>query len=163
KTATAGSDYIAASGTLTFAPGEFIKTITVQVKGDTLKETDESFAVNLSTATNATIGDAQGVCVITNDDSLPAITGFSVPSATVVLFTNNVSAEFNVNDTGTQVLTIVPAGAATGKVSVVTPNGTALSAIVFKVSPGITGFDPPSGPAGTRVTITGTSFTTITS
>ena len=60
-TATAGSDYQAASGTLTFAPGETSKTITVPVIGDRLPEPNEYFAVNLSGPTNAGIADGQGV------------------------------------------------------------------------------------------------------
>ena len=60
-TATAGSDYQAASGTLTFAPGETSKTITVLVNGDRLGEPNETFLVNLSGPTNATIADGQGV------------------------------------------------------------------------------------------------------
>src|SRR5262249_18964751 len=47
-TATAPSDYTAASGTLTFAPGETSKTVHVQVRGDTVVESDETFFVNLS-------------------------------------------------------------------------------------------------------------------
>src|SRR3954452_12484938 len=46
-TATAGSDYRAASGTLTFAPGETIKTITILVNGDRIGEPNETFVVNL--------------------------------------------------------------------------------------------------------------------
>src|SRR5207249_3695439 len=69
-TATAGSDYISANGTLTFLPGETSKTITVRVLGDTVYESDETLVVNLSSAVNATIGDAQGVVTILNDDRL---------------------------------------------------------------------------------------------
>src|SRR5690606_37729154 len=47
-TATAGSDYTATSGVLTFAPGETSKTINVAVTGDTLSELTETFNVNLS-------------------------------------------------------------------------------------------------------------------
>ena len=47
-TATAGEDYIAASGTLTFAPGETVKTITFAVKADKKKESDEQFHLLLS-------------------------------------------------------------------------------------------------------------------
>ena len=68
-TATAGSDYTATSGTLTFAPGESTKTITVLVKGDKTKEPDETFYVNLSGAVGATIADGTGVGTILNDDS----------------------------------------------------------------------------------------------
>jgi Calx-beta domain-containing protein len=48
-TATAGSDYVAASGTLTFAPGETSKVVNVTVNGDTTDEQlDENYKVNLS-------------------------------------------------------------------------------------------------------------------
>jgi chitinase len=68
-TATAADhDYVRASGTLTFAPGETTKTITVLVNGDTKVEPNETFSVNLSGARNATIADAQGVGTILNDD-----------------------------------------------------------------------------------------------
>lgn len=68
-TATAGTDYTATSGTLTFIPGDTSETITVTVAGDTVSEPDETFFVNLGNATNATIGDAQATGTITNDDA----------------------------------------------------------------------------------------------
>jgi hypothetical protein len=68
NTATAGSDYTATSGVLTFAPGTTALGVTVSVIGDTTAEPDETFFVNLSAATNATIADAQGLETITNDD-----------------------------------------------------------------------------------------------
>jgi hypothetical protein len=68
-TAQASHDYEAAAGTLTFAPGETSKTITVAVKGDTQVEAHETFFVNLSGAVNAVIGDGQGLGTIFNDDS----------------------------------------------------------------------------------------------
>jgi urease beta subunit len=69
--ATAPGDYAATSGTLTFAPGETVKTVTVQVNGDTTVEPDETFNLNLANATgNATIADAQGVGTIVNDDQV---------------------------------------------------------------------------------------------
>jgi hypothetical protein len=67
-TATAGSDYVATSGTLTFAPGVTTQTITVNVTGDTTVEPNETFFVNLSNPTNATVATAQGTGTITNDD-----------------------------------------------------------------------------------------------
>ena len=66
--ATAGSDYQAASGTLTFAPGETSQTITVLVNGDRTGEANETFVVNLSSPTNATIADGQGVGTILDDE-----------------------------------------------------------------------------------------------
>ncbi len=72
------SDYDSASGTLTFAPGETTKTITVTVYGDTTHEADETFSVNLSNATDATIADGQGIGTITNDDA-----GLSIDDVTL--------------------------------------------------------------------------------
>ncbi|HEX6178015.1 MAG TPA: Calx-beta domain-containing protein, partial [Thermoanaerobaculia bacterium] len=68
-TATAGTDYTATSGTLTFAPGVTTQTITVNVTGDVTFEPDETFFLNLSNPTNATISDAQGLGTITTDDA----------------------------------------------------------------------------------------------
>ena len=68
-TATSGSDFNAAVGTLQFGPGEISKTITVQAKGDTTAEADETFTVALANATNASIADATGTGLIRNDDS----------------------------------------------------------------------------------------------
>ena len=65
---TSDNDYVATSGTLTFAPGETIKTITVQVKGDRKKEANETFFVNLSAAVDAVFADSQGLGTILNDD-----------------------------------------------------------------------------------------------
>src|SRR5207249_68573 len=67
----ADNDYQSASGTLTFAPGQTVQTITVLVNGDSTFESDESFFVNLSAPLNATIGDGQGVGTILNDDCQP--------------------------------------------------------------------------------------------
>ncbi|MCG3200065.1 MAG: hypothetical protein GHCLOJNM_04594 [bacterium] len=67
-TALAGSDYVAASGTLTFTPGTLSQNVTVQVLGDTVDEEDETFFVNLSAPVNATIAKAQGIGTIVDDD-----------------------------------------------------------------------------------------------
>src|SRR5262249_32536199 len=67
--AFAGSDYTAASGTVTFAPGETSQQVTVQVTGDQHFESDETFYVYLYSPTNAIIGDGQPVGTIQNDDA----------------------------------------------------------------------------------------------
>lgn len=72
-TATAGTDYVATSGTLTFNPGQTTQQITVNVTGDTSVEANETFFVNLSAATNATINNGQGTGTILNDDVAPTI------------------------------------------------------------------------------------------
>jgi hypothetical protein len=73
NTTLAGSDYVATSGTVTFAPGQQSQTVSVNVKGDTTFEPTESFFVLLSNASNATISDNQGIGTIVNDDSQPSI------------------------------------------------------------------------------------------
>jgi ribosomal protein L35AE/L33A len=85
-TATASGDYAASTGTLTFAPGETAKTVTVQVNGDTTVEPDETFTLNLSNAAgNATIADAQGVGTIVNDDQVVIVprSGISIGDVTM--------------------------------------------------------------------------------
>jgi hypothetical protein len=62
-TATAGLDYVATNGTLSFAQGEMTKTITVPILYDTLPEADEQFKVTLS---NPTGGAVLGPCATTN-------------------------------------------------------------------------------------------------
>lgn len=66
--ATAGSDYTATSGSLTFNPGETTKTINVEVIGDNTDELNETFLVNLTSPTNATLGLAQSTGTIVDDD-----------------------------------------------------------------------------------------------
>jgi hypothetical protein len=77
----ADNDYQAASGTLTFNPGDLTKTITVSVNGDQKFEPDETVFVNLTTAVNAAISDNQGVGTILNDDTLQLILDESGPDA----------------------------------------------------------------------------------
>ena len=83
RSATAGADYRAASGTLTFAPGETEKPVTVAVIGDTLDESDETFYLDLTGATGATIADPRGVgTILEDDDRLPAVQLHAVPAPT---------------------------------------------------------------------------------
>ncbi len=68
--ATAGSDYVASSNQLVTIPaGATTATFTVLVNGDTAREADETFFVNLSSPSGAAITDAQGIGTIRNDDS----------------------------------------------------------------------------------------------
>ena len=77
-TAIAGSDYTAASGTLTFAAAEMTKTVTVSTIDDTAVEGAETLYVNLSGATGgATITDSQGVGTINDNDTAATCNGVS--------------------------------------------------------------------------------------
>ena len=81
-TATAGSDYVATSGTLTFIPEDTEETITVQVNGETVAELDETFNVDLSDPGppgDLTITDALGVGAVQNDDATLSIDDVTLP------------------------------------------------------------------------------------
>src|SRR5437773_689958 len=67
--ATAGADYQATSGVLTFNPGETTRNISVPVNGDLVPEVNETFFLNLSGASNALLVDAQGLGTIADNDS----------------------------------------------------------------------------------------------
>ena len=132
-TATAGSDYVATSGTLTFNPGETTKTITVVINGDTVPEPNETFFVNLSNAVNATMVDAQGLGTVLNDDIvLPtlSINDVSLPEGntgtTNFLFTVSLSAP------SSQIVTV----------SYSTANGTATAGSDYVATSGTLTFNP---------------------
>jgi hypothetical protein len=134
-TAAAGTDYQAISSTmLTFNPGETSKLVSVVVTGDTLNEANETFSVNLSSATNATIADSEGVGTIVNDDPPGALTISDVSQAEGN--TGTTSFKFTVS--------LSPASGQTVAVTYATENGTAtagddyqaISSTTFTFSPG---------------------------
>lgn len=67
------TDYGAASGTLTFAPGETSKVIVIQTVDDAQVEGAETFSVNLSNPMGGAIGDGQGTATIQPSDQPPVI------------------------------------------------------------------------------------------
>ena len=65
---TSDGDYVAKTGTLTFAPGETTKTITIEVKGDSEKEADETFYLDLfGNSCNSLFTKNRGIGTIQND------------------------------------------------------------------------------------------------
>ena len=96
-----------------------------------------------------------------------SLSGIGFTGTSVIAFAgssgNTVSSGFTVNSTGTLITgVVVPAGAQTGPLSVTTPSGTGTSTTSFTVTIPqpvvITSFTPASGPAGTRLTISGTDL-----
>ncbi|MSU57385.1 MAG: DUF11 domain-containing protein [Pedosphaera sp.] len=86
------------------------------------------------------------------------ITGANFLGATAVRFFNNQDAtSFSVLSNGA-VSAMVPAGATTGLIRVITPAGSAFSSGNFVVQPTVTGFTPGFGPVGTSVTVSGANF-----
>jgi hypothetical protein len=70
-TASTGSDFTAALGSLTFDPGQTSKTITVNTIDDSVYEGNEAFAVNLTNPVGGVIVDGQGLGTIVDNDPEP--------------------------------------------------------------------------------------------
>lgn len=70
-TAQAGSDYTAATGTVTFAPRERLRTVSVQVSADNVNEPSETFFLTLSNESSGTMIDGQAVVTILNRPVAP--------------------------------------------------------------------------------------------
>jgi hypothetical protein len=68
-TATAPDDYLSATGTVNFAAGEVSKTIVLNIVGETIYESHETFSLVLSDAVNGTIVNGAAEITILNDDS----------------------------------------------------------------------------------------------
>lgn len=84
RTATAGSDYIARSGTLRFAAGETSKIVNVKVLGDTVPESSEALALVLSSPVGATFERAKATGTITNDDAASSLPTLGIADVSVV-------------------------------------------------------------------------------
>ncbi len=94
------------------------------------------------------------------------VSGSNLSGASQVRF-NEVNATFTVIS-DTTIVTGAPKGASTGKISVTTTSGTAVSSSNFSVgnsavSPRIQSFSPASGKTGTIVTVSGTNLGGVTS
>jgi hypothetical protein len=142
-TATAGSDYDAVSGSVTFAPGELTKLISVAVHGDTINEPDENFFVNLSNATNAAVLDAQAEATIRNDEARLSV--------------NDVTLVEGAAGTTTAVFTLSLSAASSQTISVgySTENGTATSGSDYSAASGVLVFAPGETSKTIAVTVNG--------
>lgn len=79
----AGNDYVAASGSITFRPGQRTATVAVGVRGDRTAEPHETFQVVLTSATGATLGDATATGTILDDDGVVRSVSVTGPPAAV--------------------------------------------------------------------------------
>ncbi len=139
--ASAGTDFTAGSGTLTFPPGDTAATISVATVDDEIAEEDETFFVNLGEPVNATVDDGAAVGAIRDDDGLPRASIADVDVAeddspavfTVTLSrlgTDPVSLDYYTTDgtatagadygttAGARGTLVIPAGLDTGEISV---------------------------------------------
>ena len=82
-TATAGEDYTANSGTLTFAPGETEKTVSVAIIDDTVEDSGETFTLVLSDPLGGSLGDTEATGTIFNTEvSVSEPSGEDLPANT---------------------------------------------------------------------------------
>ena len=72
-TATSGTDFTATNGTLTFAPNETSKTVSVSTADDASDEENETFTLTLSSPTNAALGDDTATGRIRDNDAPPMV------------------------------------------------------------------------------------------
>ena len=145
-TALAGQDYSAASGSLTFAPGELAKSIAIPILGDSVEEPDETFRVVLANASGAPLTRATGLGTLINDDFTPA---FTISGGSIV--------EGNPGDDLSLVFTIALTPAASGPATVdyASSSGTATSGSDFLPVSGSLLFNPGDPPKTVAVTIIG--------
>jgi parallel beta-helix repeat protein len=150
-TATAGPDYTAVSGTLTFPAGTTTRTVAVPVLGDTLVEGDETFWLDLGSASGATVGDGQGRGLIRDDDAAP-VPSLSISDVSVTEgHSGAVSAVFNVT------LSAASTQAVTAAFS--TTSGTALAPSDYTAASGTLSF--PAGTVSRTVTVAVVGDTTV--
>jgi len=134
-TATAGSDYTATSGVLSFAVGQISKTIDVLITGDTQVETDETLLVKLVSATGATIATPQATGTIRNDDQAPPLPTLSISNASV---TEGNSGTVNMTFT----VTLSQPQTSTVTVKYATADGTATAGSDYNATSGTLTFAP---------------------
>lgn len=143
--ATGGVDYVAASDSLTFAPGETYKQVDVTVYGDTLNEADETITVELFNGVGASVVDPQAVGTIVNDDAAPSITIEDVSLLEGAAGTK--MATFAVS--------LAPSSGRSVSVNFYTSNGTALSGSDYVTASGTLTFEPGETSGLVSVTING--------
>ncbi len=146
-TARAGSDFKAAAGILTFAPGETTKTVSVGIIGDTLLEANETFSLKLSDAARATIAKAAATGTIVNDDA-------AAPVPLPKLVVSDIQIQEGTGGSTTANFTVTLSAATQSKVSVTyrTENGTALAGLDYTSGSGTIEFKP--GETAKTVSIT---------
>jgi hypothetical protein len=128
-TASAGSDYDAATGLLLFPVGSTSQNVSVRIRGDRVFEGDEYLLVNLVGPNGGTIADGQAVGTIVNEDA----PGFSVNDVAVVEpASGTTTANFTV--------TLSPTSGGPTSVNYATANGTAAAPADYAAASGTLSF-----------------------
>ena len=135
--AIGGIDYSIRSGTLTFAPGQTAKTVTVPVVGDNVDENDETLFLTLSAPTGgAILADAQAIGTIVDDDPLliglpmtaPASSGSISTGSTALTSTSSLNTTSNTTSSLTSRLSFSSSTASTASTSLASPKANTVDA-----------------------------------
>ena len=101
-TATSG-DYTSTSGTLTIAAGETSGTISIPITNDTTTEAQENLTLNLSNASNATLGKSTVIVSLEDNDPVPVVDTGIGKSPVLSLTLNSIPAA---GESGTSTITM---------------------------------------------------------
>jgi len=146
-TATAGSDYLTTYGPLTIPAGFVSQSVSIAVNGDRDYEPDETFYLNLTSPTNATLADAQGTGTITDDDPVPSL---SIGDVTVRRgASGTTTAELPVTLSAVTYETVT--------VAYMTSDGTATAGTDYVPTSGELSFPPGVTTVTVGITVNGTS------
>ncbi len=144
-TATAGSDYTAANGTLTFTAGSRAQTIAVPVTDDSLDEDEENLTMTLQSPANATLTDAGATGTITDNDGTP---GLSIDDATAAEDAGHLRFPVTLDAASARVVTV----------SYATANGTATAGSDYTAANGTLTFTAGSRAQTIAVPVTDDSL-----
>jgi chitinase len=145
-TATAGSDYTAASGTLTFAAGQTSQVVHVKVAGDTTREYNETLTLALSSPSGVTIADGTATGTILNDDARPTL---NIGNASFA--EGSASAPGH----GTFIVSLSQASGLTVHIQYTTADGTAVAGTDYVAQAGTLTFKPGETQKTVQVTAIG--------
>jgi hypothetical protein len=148
-TATAGSDYTAASGTVTFAAGQTGTVVNVTITGDNTYEPDETFKINLSNPQGLGIAGGSATITIQNDDAQPVTPPVISVAPQSVTEGNSGPSTFSI------VLTLSKAATTAISVTVTTSSGTAIAGSDYTAKTGTVTFAAGSTSAIFTVSVTG--------
>jgi hypothetical protein len=143
-TAVAGSDYTAATGTITFPPGATAGEVRVTIFVEGIDEPAETFALNLSNPVGAVIGDGSAVGTIVDGDPPP---GLSVTDCAIAEGGGLSECQFSIYRLGPTAQTVT--------VDYATSNFTAQAPSDYLSTSGTLTFPPDTGALPLNVTIQG--------
>jgi arylsulfatase A-like enzyme len=146
-TAVAPGDYLSASGSVMFQPGETSKTVSVSISGDSTFEASEVFYLDIS-STDVPVTDGRGEATITNDDVPPSL------MISDVTITEGTGAPV----VATFLVTMSAPSGLPANVSYQTANGSALAPADYQMASGVLSFAPGETSEIVEVVVVGDSL-----